>query len=239
MYEMVSIGTKTLIHSNNLAIEGEDEKISASELFWIITISVLFTLGFFVFLPYLLTVLAGFNEQARPVLFNIVDAVIKLAFFIAYVAVIARMKDIKRVFQYHGAEHMVVHCYEAKKALNVKNVKKYETIHPRCGSSFVMITIAISIIVFSLLPLAIKLWTPGFFNINFALQKTALAVLRILVLPIIIALSYELLKLAGKYPKNILLQAVSYPGLLLQKMTTSKPDSKQIEVAIAAIKKLI
>jgi len=239
MYEMLGIGMKTLTYSTNVVADEEEEKISGFQMFWIILLSFLFAICFFVVIPYFLTVLAGIQEHVKPVMFNIVDAVIKVIFFIAYIVIISQLKDIRRVFQYHGAEHMTVHCYEAKKKITVDNVKKFSPIHPRCGSSFIMLTIVISIIIFSLLPLIIQAIAPGFYATGFLMQKVVLALLRILVIPIIIGFSYELLKLAGKYTDNILMIIISTPGKWLQKLTTSKPDKKQIEVAIAAIKGLL
>jgi len=239
MYEMLSIGMKTLTYSANIAADEEEEQISPLHMFWVILISFLFAILFFVALPYFLTILVGVQEHSRPVLFNLIDALIKVVFFIAYVVAIGRMDDIKRVFQYHGAEHKVVHCYENKKKITVANAKKYSSVHPRCGSSFIMLTIVISIILFSLLPILIIYLAPGLFQMHFALQKLILGLLRIAVIPIIIGLSYELLKLAGKYSDNPLLKLISLPGSWLQKLTTANPNKKQIEVAIAAIQKLL
>ncbi|MFT4303667.1 MAG: DUF1385 domain-containing protein [Candidatus Woesearchaeota archaeon] len=238
MYEMLSIGMKTLIYSSNVATDEKEEKLSSMELFWVIFTSLLFTVGIFIILPYILTVLTGVKEDVNPIIFNLIDAVIKVIFFVAYVLIIGMMNDIKRVFQYHGAEHMVVHCYESKKKVTPKNCKSFSTIHPRCGSSFVMITIVISIVIFSLLPLFFIYVFPGFYDLSFTLQKIYLALLRVLVLPIVMGVSYEILKLAGKYPKNPILYLMSVPGMWLQKLTTKQPDTKQIEVAIAALNKI-
>ncbi len=239
MYEMLSIGMKTLIYSSNIATDEEDEKLTPMQLFWVIFTSVAFALFLFVLLPYILTIFTGVKEHINPVLFNFIDAIIKVIFFVGYVVIIGYMPDIKRVFQYHGAEHMSVHCYESKKKITAKNCLSFTTIHPRCGSSFIMITIVISIIIFSLLPLALLSWWAQLYEMNFILQKTILAVLRILILPIVMGVSYEVLKLAGKYPDNPIMKLVSLPGMWLQKLTTSKPDKKQVEVAIAALNKLI
>ena len=239
MYEMLHIGIRTLIYSSNVSMNEDEEKLSKSEIFWLIFISLLFTVGFFVVLPYFLTLLVGVQESTRPVIFNLIDALIKTVLFVLYVLAIAQMKDIKRVFQYHGAEHKTVHCYEKRLKLTVKNVKKHTTLHPRCGSSFIMLVIVISIIVFSLLPLAFYSWFPALISMHIILQKVFLLSARILVIPIIAGMSYEILKLAGKYDHNPLMRLISWPGLALQKLTTAEPSEKQIEVAIKAIKVLL
>jgi uncharacterized protein YqhQ len=241
MYEMMSIGVKTLIRSTNLAMSNseKEEKLSFGELFLTICFSVLFAIGIFVLLPYIFTSLLGFNEQTRPILFNFIDAIIKILIFIGYVFIISLMPDIKRVFQYHGAEHKVVHCYESGKKLIYANIKKFPTIHCRCGSSFIMLTIFVSILVFSFLPLLLQTFFPIVFELNIFLTKTILGLLRIIFLPVVIMVSYELLKLAGKYEKNFLIQIINYPGHLLQKITTAEPDKKQVEVAIASLNILL
>ncbi|MCB9359410.1 DUF1385 domain-containing protein [Candidatus Woesearchaeota archaeon] len=239
MYEMLDIGMKTLIYSSNIATDEKDEKLTPLQLFWVVLTSVAFAIGLFVVVPYILTVLTGVKEHTNPIIFNLIDAAIKVIFFVAYVAIIGMMPDIKRVFQYHGAEHMTVHCHESTKKVTPQNCLSFTTIHPRCGSSFIMITIVISIIVFSLLPLVFIYWYPALFELNIWIQKTILGLLRIVILPIVMGISYEVLKLAGKYPDNPVMQLVSLPGMWLQKLTTSRPDKKQVEVAIAALNKLL
>ena len=241
MYEMMSIGMKTLIRSTDLAIESnnKEDKLSISELLFTILISFLFAIGFFVLLPYLFTNLLGFSEETRPILFNFVDAIIKMIIFVGYIKAISYMPDIKRVFQYHGAEHKIVHCYENKKKITYENIKPYSTIHPRCGSSFIMLTILVSIFVFSFVPLIISTIFPNFFSLGIIVSRIILATIRILFLPVVIMISYEVLKLAGMYESNMILKTINSPGLLLQKLTTSEPDKKQIEVAIASLNILL
>ena len=235
MYEMLLIGTKSLIWSGNIA-EGASEPMSKKEIFWVVTISLLFTLGIFVVLPYVLTMLLGVKEQANPVWFNIIDSVIKILLFLGYIIAISRMEEIKRVFQYHGAEHKVVHCYEHQKPLTVKNVQSFSRIHPRCGTSFIVYTIIISIIVFTFLPIALQ--QPWFLQLAGWQQIMVLGGLRILILPLIVGISYEVLKLAAKYPHNPLLKAIATPGLWLQRLTTSEPSAQQVRIGIASLKAL-
>jgi uncharacterized protein YqhQ len=239
MYEMMSIGVRSLIYSGNVAIDDNDEKLSGKELFWMIFFSMLMVIVFFIILPYILTILLGVKEQSKPILFNLVDALIKLTFFIGYVLLIGRMKDVKRIFQYHGAEHKVVHCYESGKKLSIENAKKFSFIHARCGSSFMMLTVFVSIILFTLLPIGFMLFYPNFFVMNVIFQKTIFIILRIIFIPIIIGVSYETIKLASKYPKNLFLRLITYPGHWLQNLTAAEPDKKQLEVAIASMNKLL
>lgn len=159
------------------------------------------------------------------------EGVLKLILFVAYMAVIAQMKDIKRTYEYHGAEHKTIACYEAGKPLTVENIKPMVRFHPRCGTSFIIITLLVSILVYSLIPINPAEW--------WAIENNALAaLLRVLIklplLPIVVGISYELIKLAGRYT-NIFTKIISAPGLWMQRLTTREPDNSQIEVAIAAV----
>lgn len=159
------------------------------------------------------------------------EGVLKLILFVAYMAIIAQMKDIKRTYEYHGAEHKTIACYEAGKPLTVENIKPMVRFHPRCGTSFIIITLLVSILVYSLIPINPAEW--------WAIENNALAaLLRVLIklplLPIVVGISYELIKLAGRYT-NIFTKIISAPGLWMQRLTTREPDDSQIEVAIAAV----
>jgi uncharacterized protein YqhQ len=159
----------------------------------------------------------------NQLILTIFEGILKIGVFIAYIAIISQMKDIKRVFQYHGAEHKTIHCYEAKEELTVENVRKFTTLHPRCGTSFVIIVLIVSIVVFSFVS-----WSNIFLRIA----------LKVVFLPLIAGLSYEIIKLAGKSNSGIV-NIISYPGLMMQKLTTNEPDDKQIEVAIRALQEVI
>lgn len=159
------------------------------------------------------------------------EGVLKLILFVAYMAIIAQMKDIKRTYEYHGAEHKTIACYEAGKPLTVENIKPMVRFHPRCGTSFIIITLLVSILVYSLIPIKPAEW--------WAIENSALAaLLRVLIklplLPVVVGISYELIKLAGRYT-NIFTRIISAPGLWMQRLTTREPDDSQIEVAIAAV----
>lgn len=151
----------------------------------------------------------------------LIEGFIKITIFVVYLALVGRMKDIRRVFEYHGAEHKSIFCLEAGEPLTVENVKKQSRFHPRCGTSFMILILIISILVFSL---PIITWDNIFIRTG----------LKLLFLPLIVGIGYELIRLAGKHD-NIITRIISFPGLKLQKLTTKEPDDSQIEVAIAAL----
>lgn len=212
--EMMVVGIKALTWSANQ--QGEEEELGPTE--WIITFSlaILFTIGLFVLLPYYA---AKFFYDPHTVRFGLVDGLIRLLVFLIYLVAIGFMSDVRRMFQYHGAEHMAVHCYEHKLALKVNNVKKFPPEHPRCGTSLLIFVVAVSIVVFSLV--RSEHW---YYNIP----------ARVFLIPAIAGISYELLKFSARYSW---LKWLTYPGIWTQKLTTRKPDARQIEVAIAAVNK--
>ncbi|MDP3917083.1 MAG: DUF1385 domain-containing protein [Nanoarchaeota archaeon] len=215
LFEMLIIGTKALTWSSNQQLE-KDEEIGGWGVFFMILFSFVIGIGLFILLPLWLS---KFFSDDR-ILFNIADGFWRVALFIGYLWLISRFDDIKRVFQYHGAEHKAVNCYEAGKPLTVKNVKKFSTIHPRCGTSFIFIVLIISIILFSIV------WSESWF-LKF--------LYRILLIPVIAMVSYEILRLNSRNTNNVL-GILTTPGLWLQKITTNEPDDKQIEVSIKALK---
>ena len=151
---------------------------------------------------------------------NVIEGVIKISIFIAYIGLTALMKDIKRTYEYHGAEHKTIACYEAGEELTVENVRKHRRFHPRCGTSFMFLVLFISIIVFSVLQVP---WDVLWLRV----------IIKVATLPIIVAIAYECIKLAGRYD-NWFTKIISAPGLLIQRLTTREPDDSQIECAIAA-----
>jgi uncharacterized protein YqhQ len=202
-------------------------------------VSFAFAILLFVFLPYALTYLTGVKETNNPIWFNLIDGIIKVGILVLYVYLISRLKDVKRVFQYHGAEHKAVFCYEAGKELTVKNAMKYSTLHPRCGTAFIMIVILIGIFLFSLIPMVIQAIFPDFVSLSLILKKLILFPTRILFLPIIAGFGYEILKFGSKHQSNPIFRSLTLPGLWIQKITTQKPNKKQIEVALFALKKVL
>ncbi len=214
LFEMMVVGIKALTWSANQ--QGDEEELGPME--WVITfgLAILLTIGLFVLLPYYA---AKFVYDPSTVRFGFLDGVVRLLVFLAYLFAIGFMGDVRRMFQYHGAEHMSVHCYEHKLPLKVSNVKKFPPEHPRCGTSLLIFVVAVSIILFSLIR------TPHwYFNLP----------VRVLLIPVIAGISYELLKFSAKYRW---LKWLTYPGIWTQKLTTRQPNAKQIEVAIAAVNK--
>lgn len=165
------------------------------------------------------------------------EGVLKIIIFIAYMWAVGLSKDIRRTYEYHGAEHKTIACYEAKLPLTVENVKPQRRFHPRCGTSFIFLVLFISIIVYSVFPI-----TNEIFINTFAVSEAIAVILRvsckILLLPVIVGISYEIIRLAGRYD-NAVTRLISAPGLLLQRLTTKEPDDSQIEVAIAAMELVI
>ncbi len=235
--QMLAIGIKSLMWSAEQA--SGDEKIGKRELAFTIFISIAFVILFFIALPYFLTNLFGYAEEKSPLIFNIIDGAIRILIFLVYITAISFIKDVKVLFQYHGAEHKAVHCYEKGKKLDVANVKRFTTLHPRCGTSFLLLVFIVSILVFSLLPSVILYLSPNFIELNVWLRRGVLFPIRILLLPVIAGISYEILKISDKRQKNILFRLISLPGLWLQKITTKEPTKKQIEVAVFSLKKLL
>ena len=185
-----------------------------------IVVAVLLALALFILLPYYLA--RGIEWAFHTELgfwFYLAEGLVRIGIFLLYIVLVSRMPDIKRLFQYHGAEHKTVHCYEHAEPLEVENVRKYSCLHKRCGTNLLLIVMILSILIFS------------FIQVQNPILRI---VLRILLLPVVAGVSYEALKLIGRYD-NWFTRAVSAPGMLLQKLTTSEPDDGQMEVAIAAL----
>lgn len=210
------------------SIQTEDEKKSLKkehnfELVLTLIVSLFLALALFKLLPLFLTSMIFTDKTAsNTVWFNLVDGLIRITIFLGYILVIAQFKDVKRVFQYHGAEHMAVHTYEAGLALVPKNARKFQTMHPRCGTSFLVFVLVTSILIFSIVPIDL----PFFWLLLYRM---------LLILPIA-GLSYELLKLGARIEHTMFARILNYPGILIQKITTSVPDDDQIKVAIKALK---
>jgi len=213
----------------------KEEKISKTEM----TVTVLFSIGLaillFVALPYFFTIWSGIKEESQPLLFNFIDGLIRISIFLLYLLGISLLKDVKVLFQYHGAEHMAIHCFEHGKKLTVDNVKRFTTLHPRCGTAFIMIVMVVAILVFSIMTPIILALLPGLAAMATLPQKIILFFIRLLFLPLIAGLSYEFLKFSAKYEKKAIMRVFVAPGLLMQKITTKKPTAKQIEVAIRSM----
>ncbi|MDR1293173.1 MAG: DUF1385 domain-containing protein [Clostridiales Family XIII bacterium] len=187
-----------------------------------VVVAIVFTVGIFIVLPtWAMNLFGGVVENA--VALNFIEGGMRIALFVLYIVAISRMKDIQTVFRFHGAEHECIHCFESGLDLTPENCQTFETLHPRCGTSFLMFVMVIALLLFSLLG-----WPD--------LLPRILS--RIVLIPVIAGLSYELLRWAGRSDSPVV-KALSVPGLLLQKLTTMKPDEKQLEVAIAAMKAVL
>lgn len=184
-----------------------------------VVFALLFTIGVFVILPTAVVNLLG-HVTSNEIVLNLVEGLLRIIMFVIYILAVSRMKEIHKVFQYHGAEHKCIHCFENGLELTPDNCREFYTLHPRCGTSFLMFVMVISLILFSLLGWPSLIW-----------RITS----RLLLIPVIAGLSYELLRWAGK-SDNIVVKILSLPGLYLQKLTTAEPDKDQLEVAIAAMK---
>jgi len=218
LFETLYIGVKGLYFSANASLE-EEEKINPKEIVLAVVVALALAIFLFSLLPFFLTTFLNFEG----VVFNVAEGVIRLAILLLYLASITSIGEFKRVFQYHGAEHTAINAYEAGAELTVSNAKKFSRFHPRCGTSFIFIVALISILFFSIMP------DSGFF------MKLAY---RILLIPVIGAVSYEALKLSDRYKKSKIMKVLLAPGLGLQYLTTRKPDEKMIEVALEAVKKV-
>lgn len=184
-----------------------------------VVIAICFSVGLFILLPTVVVNWAeGFIQNA--VVLNLLEGLFRLLLFAIYVVAISKMEDIKRVFQYHGAEHKTIHCFEKNLELTPENAQQFYTLHPRCGTSFLVFVMVISLILFSLLGWPSLLW-----------RITS----RLILLPVVAGVSYEVLKWAGR-SDHWMVKALSIPGLYMQKLTTNEPDTSQLEVAIAAMK---
>jgi uncharacterized protein YqhQ len=225
LIDAIVIGVKAIDFSASKAYTEENEKPLTPLS---IAMTIIFAFGLavvvFILLPLYLTKLIP-GTEASSLWFNVIDGVIRVLFFILYVFGIGLWKEMARIFEYHGAEHKVIHAYEEGKELGVDTILSYSPHHPRCGTSFLFIVMILSIFVFSLIPHS---W-------NFLFKFLS----RIVLIPVIAGVSYETLKLSDKLQDNWFVKLMIQPGLLLQRLTTREPDESQIEVAIIALKEAV
>lgn len=223
LIEAVVLGTGALMYSAQVSTETEQDKITPGMIWGSVALGVALAVALFFVLPLLAArLLDPFISSAF--VSNLIEGIIRIIFFIVYLALIGRMKDIHEIFAYHGAEHMSVNAYEAGVPLEVGPVRHYSTAHTRCGTSFLLVVLVLSILVFALL---------GRPNIWISIMS------RILLIPVIAAISYELIKFEAAYSGNRFIHWLLMPGLWLQAMTTRHPDDSQLEVAIQAMKKAL
>ncbi len=224
LFEQLFLGIKSLTYSAEVVTSEDSEGTEAASwkfsLSAGLTVVVAFVLGLLLFF-YLPLVIAGKVGARGSIAFNLIDGLIRLAFFFAYLGVLSLWKDMRRVFEYHGAEHKSIHAYENGEELELETVKKYTTRHARCGTSFLLVVMVVSILVF------VFMGRP---------DNIAERFLRLSAVPIIAGISYEVIKLAGRRREGLLVKIISAPGLALQRFTTREPSDDQLEVAIDALK---
>ena len=226
LFDAMVVGTKELIFASNQAGE-EEEHMSDKEVLGTVTLSLVIGVGIFMVIP---SLIGGLIFHENKLLANIVEAAIRLVMFIGYIWGISFFKDVRRVFEYHGAEHKSIYNYEMQKPLEVKNAKSCTRFHPRCGTSFLLLVMFISIIVFSIVDFIFP--TPD----NKLLLVVYKIFTRIPFVPVVAGISYEIQRWTSYHLNNIFGKLIAGPGLLLQKITTKEPDDKQIEVALVALK---
>ena len=219
MAETLTLGMRALTYSANVAAEAEGEEISARSMAGMMAVSLTIAIGLFFLVPVLasdrLDGLLGSSLMA-----NIAEGVIRLGLFLGYILLIGRMNDIRRVFMYHGAEHMTVHAQERGDPLNVAHIRRYPTAHPRCGTAFLLVVMVVAILAFIFVGREPFWW---------------LIASRIVLVPLIAAVSYEVIRFSGRHAANPLVALITAPSLALQSLTTRQPDDDQIEIAIAAM----
>lgn len=238
LIDSLIMGYKCLNKSSEKAFEGEDEETPSKFEKWLsdkfgeklmnflaiisTIVGVLVAVGLFMFLP---TIIVGYIDGFVELGYikSILEGLIKIILFVTYLYFVSKIDTIYRTFQYHGAEHKTIFCYENGLELTVENVKRQSRLHPRCGTSFLFIVLVLSILVFSIVS-----WESVLIR----------NILKIILLPLVIGLAYEIIKIAGRYD-NWFTKIISYPGMMIQKITTKEPDDSQIEVAIAAMEVVI
>jgi len=225
--ESLKIGFRALAISANAQLE-EDEEGKKEEIggwIWGLTIalSLALSIGLFFVIPVGLTSLIK-DELGSALLFWLVEGILRTAIFIGYIVVISQLPDLRRVFEYHGAEHKTISCYEAEDELVPSRAKLYSRLHPRCGTSFLLIVMVLAIFVFAPIGLPAWYW---------------LLASRIIGIPLIAGLSYEVIKWAGRNRRKRWVRALMWPGLMLQNLTTREPDEEQLAVAIIALEKVL
>jgi uncharacterized protein YqhQ len=221
LFETFYLGMKGLLFSANTALEEEGENSVAfgyKELA-VVGAGALGIVAIFLLVPFFLAGLLGLTG----ILFNVLEALIRLAMFILYLALIASWGEFRRVLQYHGAEHKAINAHEAGVPLEIANVKRFSRLHPRCGTSFLFIVLIISIVLFSIMPSA---------------DYVVRLAYRILLIPVIASVSYELLRLSGKYRNSVVIKVLTAPGLAFQLLTTKEPSDDMLEVSVKAVREV-
>jgi uncharacterized protein YqhQ len=223
LYETLVVGTRWLIRSANIQARADGVEIGKGTVALMLLITAALGIGVFFLLPLLIaTLTVGKVEQGWVQ--HLVEGLVRVAVFLGYLALISRTPDIARVFQYHGAEHMTIHALEAGDPLTVREIRKYPTAHPRCGTEFLVIVVLLSIVAFSLVG-----------RQNPVIMVTS----RILLIPVIAAVGYEIIRLGARHRSNPLVAALMSPGILVQRITTKQPTDDMIEVAMVSMQQAL
>ena len=219
MAEMLTLGMRALSYSANVAAEAEGEEISKGNMAVMMLVSLSLAIGIFFLIP---VFASDWLEElmGSALLANIAEGVFRLLLFLGYIALISRMEDIRRVFMYHGAEHMTVHAQERGDPLDVEHIRQYPTAHPRCGTAFLLVVMVVAILAFIFVGREPFWW---------------LITSRIVLVPAIAAVSYEVIRFSGRHAGNPLVNLITAPSLALQSLTTRQPDDDQIEIAIVVM----
>lgn len=230
-------GLSSNLESASVSDSTDEGVLSKAEMTFAMVLGVVLAVALFILLPAgLSNVIVGEYEQ-NPFVWNIVDGVVRVAIFIFYVWLIGRMPDIKRMFSYHGAEHKTIHCYEHGLELTPENARQFPRLHVRCGTAFLIMVMLIAIVVYTVIPLDGVIASLG---ITGTAAFVLLLVVRLVFLPVIAGISYEItVKWAGSHPENPLVKVVLWPGMQMQRLTTNEPDDSMLECAIAAMKLVV
>jgi uncharacterized protein YqhQ len=227
LFEAMKMGFQTLQWSADIAMPEEGEKTSPIVDALMTLVSIGLAIGLFFAAPIGLTTWL-FDKDQDPFIFNIISGALRIFFFLVYLILISLLSDVKRLFQYHGAEHKTVYNFESGKTLNIKNAQEFPTQHPRCGTSFMFIIMIVAILSFSVLDSILMLFVGE-------IQVWMRLIMHIPFMPLVAGIGYEVLKLTAKHRDNILFRMLAQPGLWLQNITTKQPDDSQIQVSIAAL----
>jgi uncharacterized protein YqhQ len=229
LWDSLSLGIRALNISANLSLEGtgtEEEpapQLGVREMAVTVVVALLIGVALFVVAPLLVARLFG-DALANPILFNLVEGLVRIAIFLAYILTVSLLPDLRRVFEYHGAEHKVINAYEAGEPLQPSAVQPFSTLHPRCGTAFLLVVMVMAILVLSLVGKPPLVW---------------LIVSRLVGIPIVAGLAYEVIRYAGRHRSGFVARVLLGPGLGLQKLTTRQPSDEQVEVAVAALEEVL
>lgn len=217
--------------------EGEGEQLTKRDISISMLLGLVLSIALFIVAPALVTNWVVGPAIERPFAWNLFDGILRVLVFFGYIFAVSRVKDIQRVFAYHGAEHKTIHAFEHGLPLETDVIQRYDTLHVRCGTSFLLMVMIIALVVYSLIPMKAVLAAVGL-EARWAVTLLAILV-RILFLPIIAGLAYEVIKWAGRVPDNGFVKVLLWPGLQLQRMTTRPPDDSMVEIAVAAMQPII